>query len=491
MMNEGEPNRKRRWWLLLIAVPLCLVAGVLVYNLAARSSLNNLTATLDLTDPGWRLEDIEAARADYPPERNAAVKVLAVKALETKSQNLEQNLDSLLWPLDPPKLLNEQQLDALRKLMAQSTAATAEARTMIGFPHGRHAIVWSPDWISTILKCQDNRDANYLLKNDALMCAQNGDADGALRASHAQFHCGSSIGDEPMLISQLVRVACQASALYSLERVLAQGSPSEDGLAAFQKRLEESDAEPLLWIACRGERAGLFRLLEYIRDGNMPRGGFAALTGGGVPGGTGGIDVMAILCRLPGFLSSQTVGCIRYMNGVVDIARQPPEEWTAKFAAIRQNANDLPVLAKLLAPATDKVAQAVQRSHAHQRCALVAIACERFRKKHDRWPNSLDELKTAGFLKAIPNDPYVGGPLKFKRTAEGLLIYTTGLDSIDDGGKFDRQNPTGAGTDFGFGLWDADKRRQPPPPPVPIADPSKYADINATATPLPPSGAPK
>jgi hypothetical protein len=347
--------------------------------------------------------------------------------------------------------------------------------------------VWSPDWISTILKCQDNREAVALLRNDAFFHAQNGDADGAIRACHAGFHCGCSIGDEPIMISQLVRIACQAVAISSLERVLAQGSPSEELLAAFQKRLEQADSEPLLLIAFRGERAGQYRLLDHMRDGNVPNGLTAGLVGPG-GGGPPRFDVMSLLFRIPGVMASQSIACIRYMNDMVAIAKLPPEEWSSKFAIARQQINDFPMLVRLLAPAMDKVGQAVQRSHAYQRCAIVAIACERFRKKNDRWPEGLDELKTAGLLKSILTDPYVGGPLKFKRTSDGIFIYTTGSDLIDDGGICDRANQTKTGTDLGFELWDLAKRRQPAPPPKPVED--EPADPPPGANP-PPAGAPK
>ena len=168
-------------------------------------------------------------------------------------------------------------------------------------------------------------------------------------------------------------------------------------------------------------------------------------------------------------MSSQSVGCIKYMNDMVAIAKLPPEEWSAKFATARQQFGELPMIAATLAPATDKIAQAVQRSHGQQRCAIVALACERFRKKNDRWPNSLDELKAAGMLAAIPTDPYVGGPLKLNRTSDGLLIYVVGQDLKDDGGICDRANPMKTGHRPGLrssGTWPSEGSlpRRPSPP---------------------------
>jgi hypothetical protein len=180
--------------------------------------------------------------------------------------------------------------------------------------------------------------------------------------------------------------------------------------------------------------------------------------------GTAWFDFTSLLMRLPGAMASQTTGCIRYMNDSVEAVKAPPEQWAAKLTRNPQQLASLPMLARLLAPATDRFAQAAQRSHAGLRCAIAALAAERFRKKNNRWPESLDELKTAGLLKELPTDPYAGGPLKWKRIDDGVLIYAVGPDLKDDGGAL-APDPSKAGTDFGFRLWDVTKRRQPAPPP--------------------------
>src|SRR5438132_477228 len=83
-------------------------------------------------------------------------------------------------------------------------------------------------------------------------------------------------------------------------------------------------------------------------------------------------------------------------------------------------------------------------------CAATAVAAERYRLKHEHWPKSLDDLVQAGFLKEVPKDPYDGKPLRLKRTATGLIIYSCGRDRVDDGGVLNRANPMAANTDSGF-----------------------------------------
>lgn len=122
------------------------------------------------------------------------------------------------------------------------------------------------------------------------------------------------------------------------------------------------------------------------------------------------------------------------------------------------------VLASLM-PGCAKVAGAHARNQARLRCAMAALAIERFRQAQRFWPASLDAVVETGFLKAVPIDPYDGKPLRYRALADGVLVYSVNVDRIDNGGILNRLNPIAVGTDIGFQLWDCDKRGQPAPPP--------------------------
>src|SRR5262249_49095508 len=159
-------------------------------------------------------------------------------------------------------------------------------------------------------------------------------------------------------ISQLIRIACQAVAVSTLERVLAQGEAPEARLAALQARLEAEEPAPLFLISARGERALGNRFFENIRNGSLPAGNAVPLLGGGLP------PALSLLLNIPGALTSQQTAHIRFLTELVELAKRPPHEWEPGLAEFRANAVKLPVLARLLAPAMDKIAQACQRNHA-------------------------------------------------------------------------------------------------------------------------------
>jgi hypothetical protein len=116
---------------------------------------------------------------------------------------------------------------------------------------------------------------------------------------------------------------------------------------------------------------------------------------------------------------------------------------------------------RLLAPPVNRLAAADWRSVAQLRCARVALATERYRRRHGDWPAGLAVLVTRGYLKEEPTDPYDGAALRWRRLKDGVVIYSVGLDGEDDGGTPDPHNPAVADLAIRFHLWDSEYRREP------------------------------
>jgi hypothetical protein len=463
--------------LLLVGVPV----GVCVYLvLAAGWRLREAVAEADRLDPaGWRLEQLEAQRAVLPDDRNAAAAVIAAGPLLPRSgwppwefpdpmgppDALKESFDALA----PPQLLAAPQAAALERELKPVAPALAAARRLADLPEGRYPITYTPDYITTLIPHQqDARVVATLLKYDAMRRAQDRDLDGALESCRALVNAGRSIGDEPMTVSQLVRLACRATAVQALERTLAQGQPSEAALLTTQRLLEKEEAEPLELIAARGERAGMDRLLQALQSGQVPLSRqdlqlTAAFSGPG--SGAAPTTAESWILHAPGNIESQRAAMLRCLTQYVEIAKLPAEQQPPRIAQLEATLKDQPVLVRVFCPAMGKIAASCQRSRAQLRCAAAATAAERYRLAQNRWPDSPDALVSAGYLSAVPTDPYDGKPLRWRRLDDGVVIYSIGPDGEDNGGKLDRNNPTAAGTDLGFRLWDVSRHRQPPPPP--------------------------
>jgi hypothetical protein len=470
------PQRPRgRWrWLVLagvLLVPPLGFAGLYLYESANdEREVAEAVAETDRRDPGWRFEDLERQRRTPPDHQNAALQVIAVKALmprswPTPAADGTVPLDDLGADLEPQLQFNDEQLRELRAELERVKPALKKADRLADLPEGRYTIAWKLVAIDTLMKdLQNSRPVANLLRHEASRRAQDGDMEGACRAELALINTGRSIGDEYTLIPLLVRTSLLALATRELERVLAQGEADEKSLAAVQQLLEREDREtPAARVAAfRGERALTHRMLEAVERRELS---LSSL------GGTPGVGDRIGDALNAGMVRHSHALYLRSMTESVEAARAPGPEQSAKMKELDATFGDLDrrrerraMLALLLLPATNKVMSSVPRKLAWLRAAIAGVAAERYRRAHGAWPESLEALAPA-YLGQVPADPYDRQPLRYRRLPDGVVFYSVGPDGTDNDGHLDRKEPLAEGNDLGIRLWDVKSRRQPPLPP--------------------------
>ncbi len=493
---EPTTRKARRRWrkpVLIAAGMVLLVAGTalgIYFYLAeaAESQMREALAETDRLDPGWRLDELEARRAVIPDAENSARCIERVKKLMPKDWGSDSWFGDNLDDLPPEPQLNVRQIDLLRTELAKAAAALQEARKLKDLPRGRFAVNHTRDWVSTLRPYLEHvRAVAYLLDRQALLQNQERASDAAIETCRCIVNCGRSTGDDPCLITALVRYAVRSIACESIERTLAQGQPSPAALQSLQQLLEQEEPEPLLLIGIRGERAGLDRLLQAILDRELDAKKLAELQRMVAPNtkGSDRTPLESVLLASPLGLKHQRAALLRYMNQCVEIARKPCYELTKRFQELDTNLHKQQPIVQAVVTPFSGLAGGEQRSRALLRSAIAAIAAERYRRERGAWPKAPSDLVKGKYLQAWPKDPFDGAPLRWKRLEDGLVIYALGNDGVDDGGKLrlmpveDRVGDAGpndnirvlevnkiggAGLDIGIRLWDVSSRRQPPPP---------------------------
>jgi hypothetical protein len=456
------PARTRwRWWrialflggaLLLLTV---LLLGVrLFFERSIDQQLQDALAEADRLDPGWELDQLEARRRTVPDEENSALRIRILGGTLPDHWD-DQPCYQELSDSPPPVQLGERQMEGLRADLGQRTHPLEQARNLADLSHGRYPITWAPDFLSTLTPhLAEARKVTNLLVYDAALRAQDGDADGALDSGRAALSAARSIGDEPLLLSQVQRVGRRAVAVQSMQRTLAQGQPSDKALAAAQKLLEEEAEEPLLLIALRGERAGDHMLLTNVESGNYA--GTAAATALASRSLQGAVDRFL----LHSAVKPSHTWLMKLLTDAIEIAKLPPEQQDERLAQLPVLDEKALPFAGLLMPDIPKAAGSFRRSMAELRSAQTALAVERYRQAHERWPERLVELLPA-YLERVPGDPYDGEELRYRRLDDGVVIYALGPDGKDDGGNLAGRKVPVDGTDVGFRLWNVAQRRQP------------------------------
>ena len=463
VVHRSRKRRFVRWLVVTVAGGFVLVTlwNLVQRELIRREGNRELAAALaevERDDPNWSWEKLNAARKRAPEGKNGAELIPRIKPLSHPDWGKWQADEKWKGRLEAPpnvryspKLLTE----VRRDLNASGDAVTL-ARALQNFPVGYRDLVLGPNVLDTKLQdTVDTRHAADLLRWDAVIAAEDGDLPRAADDLLALLNASRSIGDEPFLISQLVRMAVRSIATRTAERVLAQTTEPLD-LTSFQTALAADADESLLLYGVRGERAAYSRLIEDLANGTLPPDPAAHKNADTLWGKAAWWHYRVRLLKDQAFYLS-------WMTAAARAARLPLQEQPAAVALLPGPPEDETlVMARLLLPAVDKVADAQFRSTAEARCAAAGIACERFRQKHNRWPNDLAELAPT-YLSAVPLDPYSGEPLRYAKSDDGCVVYSVGKDRRGEDHAFDALAPT-TNLHPRFRLWNPDRRRLPAPP---------------------------
>jgi hypothetical protein len=426
--------------LLLAAVPLSVSLVVEYYR---ELDLQAALAEADRLDGDWSFEGLQARRQEVSDAENSALRILPLGRWLPNGWDKQagyKDLDNIA----PPVQLSAEQTAALRAALAQRGEAVTPARQLIGLPHGRFP-AWSPPNSNGFSLPQLNLVWSVvdLLGYDATLRAQDGDADGALQSVRAALNATRAFGDAPDLTAQGNRLWHRLRVVRRLQRVLAQGEPSETTLAATQELLTDETAKNLLLPGLRSLRAWEHQQLVDLSRRQLQQN-----------------VVRRLMWRVP--VKPSHAAFIRYMTEAIEIAKLPLEEQgTRAEQLVVPPREEFPFA--LQAEAVPHFLLSVRLNLAEVRSAEVGMALERYRQTHGHWPDALAELVPA-YLPENPPDPFGGKELAFRRLDDGVVVYSVGPNGPLMGGQ------TGApvdvpGVDKGFRLWDVDKRRQPPAPP--------------------------
>jgi hypothetical protein len=450
---------------LAAVVAAMLVAGWVTSSRAAVSGLRAVLDDLDATDPGWRLHEIEAAREEVPDAENSAR--LVAEVLRSLPPHWVTRLGGAIWRGQPPEsLLSGQGLAAARADLPGLAPLLSHARRLADLPRGRHRIT-IPD-NPYLAHSEPHRNAaasvSLLLAVDALDLAHRGLMAEAVASCRASLNAGRSLGDEPLFWSARARLLAGEISYDAVEGALHLGAAPDDELARLAALLALEQKHPAQRVYLRAKRATIHQALTGVEQGRFPFDGtlnhtsIAPLPRWHWWGGIAPWQVrLEVLKEHPEVLE--------LMTRAVAAADLPAHEQDGPMGDVEREAHrhltryDRPVRYQLM-HSINGDSREFRRAEALVKALRTAVAAERYRLAHGAWPGKLADLVPA-YLDAVPLDPIDGAPLRYARHAEGVTVYSVGLDGTDDGGRIDRKRPRVGGTDVGYRLWDAERRGKP------------------------------
>jgi len=286
---------------------------------------------------------------------------------------------------------------------------------------------------------QSARSGTRMLALEAHVRAHRGDAAGAADSLDAMFKLGVSLENEPILISQLVKIALDGVAREQLQGLLPHVEFADEDLHRLRADLQHIDYDRALHRALLGER--VFGVTTMENPGEL------GAEFGGNPAWriTQGEDLATYLT---------------FMGRMTDAAEKPWPAVREEAAAVNDEVKSLiggglgrfryAMTANLL-PAIEATLTAVARGGSQIDAADAALAVELFRRQNGRLPTDLNEL-VPEFLQEVPLDRVDGQPLRYVVREGECVIYSLGERGVDNGGAIDFVPNAGAPPDWGFRL---------------------------------------
>jgi hypothetical protein len=319
-----------------------------------------------------------------------------------------------------------------------------------------------------------------VLQLRALAELQNEQSEKALDDVNLMLRLTDASRTEAFLISHLVRIVILNLTLQPIYEGLAEHKWSDAQLAGLDSQLAKLDFLADYKAAVRGER-GLeianIELFKHPRDLNieLKRPRFfplaplfplfrliSYLSGPGDDSHINNFSMLALNVGPSGWLSQNQLRLARFDTKwylpIVDeeIKTISPAKARVAGAALTREVRHRTsenVLETLMIPVLDSGAVKFAHAQAGADLARVAIALERYRLAHGEYPESLDALAPQ-IINAVPHDVIGGGPLHYRRTADGqFVLYSIGWNEQDDGGVVVFKKGSSPDVDLDKGDW--------------------------------------
>ena len=455
----------RRWVVAIVTVlflpPIALVIWYLLVRSSNASAIRKLENEARQRGEPLTLAELKAKYPPIPDEENAAAAFLELWQGEDPVywlafENGERPLPERETETYDPALpylgseahrmarvgpLNTNSLAAAESYLNAKSAYLEQMRAALRRPRFRFPINFEagPAALLPHLAMLRTEAQNFHIV--ALVATERGDKRAAIAALGDGARIGQLLADEPLLLSQLVRVACFVNVLEGTEQLLSRQTLAAEELEKLRLFLEQLNLPGAAKAALVNERP--FSLCVYDPE-------LAARVAVDSSFGSESenpeqtarsVRTGFRLLRSIGYLDLDRYLMLETFNQAVPLAAQETPESLQKldalFDEVATKARKFPpkFFSAMLLPSLKKVPAKFAAFEARRRSALVALAVERFRLEHEgRTPEQPGDLVPA-YLPAEPLDPFDGRALRFHRRERGYVVYSIGSDGEDNGGK--------------------------------------------------------
>ena len=277
------------------------------------------------------------------------------------------------------------------------------------------------------------RDCGRLLGMDAVVQALNGDYPEAVADLVAGMGLADAVGEEPIVISQLVRMAMYGEVYGAFETAFGPGELPPELVQELLQQTAPTDQRQRLADALAAEQAmGIQYLSDFLLDPAAPWGEDLDTLD------RIGLQLYASPIARPFFNLDQRA-LAELSSQMIEVAPLPYYEARPILEEIEQDLREHPytrIMSQQLLQGLTNVFLAQGRAEASLDLMQIGITLEQHYADSGEYPVTLDAI-AADLGGAVPIDPLTGEPYHYQAQGDTFLLYSEGMNLVDDGGIHD------------------------------------------------------
>ena len=302
------------------------------------------------------------------------------------------------------------------------------------------------------------RSMAFSLRWRSQLRAENGRYEEAFNDVKTLYLFGRHVkGTKLVLIEQLVGIAIEAIAVENLRNILSEHEIDSALLARLQKDFEQMKSVEDFTMSFEGEKMFVYDEIQRCFTEDRFGGGHLYLTrigqidSYGDESETTTVDIILEQLSSPeGWARAVKVlffhpnkqqtreAADRFYAFCETFAQKTPAQIKAEGLGIEKETIKIVgdnVFLSMLSPALGRAAEMGHRHRTNVEATISILALQRYKADKGSFPDNLQELVTAGYLRQLPVDVFSDKPLIYRKTDESFILYSIGGNFKDDGGK--------------------------------------------------------
>jgi hypothetical protein len=425
---------RKRTVKILTSIAVMIVVLGLIYAIAVASSSAKLRrAYANLEKAGRPMNRADVIPAKIPDTENAAPlyesAIMLLKAQPAPEKNLLEYLGDLSEKFMKDDLAAGK-CDELQQLVQRESVALALSiveqgtqRRSCRFDHDYDAGIYM-----LLTHLAEMRHLARILATHVCFEARTGSPESAWGRVPAQLRLADALLNEPVIVSQLVRIRTIELVCRTIRKLCEIAPPTEQQSRDIASVLESFDSVRPLVFAIDSERL-LFG--EWVF--NLPK--RKLLKEPDILDWSDDFLGVVKIYFKPTFLADRAA-YLRIMQEYAQQFERPSsrEEMQALEERIETESERYP-LTRVLTPGMNRVKQIHNQMLAELRIVRTGLALLQYKQTEDAFPATLEAIGL-GDIK----DPFSDGPLLYRSHADGFILYSVGPDRKDNGGQPKQEN---------------------------------------------------